>query len=142
MCCALTTIICGYDKTLKEIQRRYWFPNMRKRITDHLENCFTCIMANRFEGETHLYPLPKTPLEAVHVDHFGLLQEAEKKYKHLSSGGRVHAYTRTLGCARPNQQIRKTIAALRNFRHVWQTGRNNFGPWDHFHVPGIRGFRR
>lgn len=68
---------CVYDKTLKGIQRWYWFPNLRKRVADHLENCLTCIISNtapnRFEGESHLYPLQKVAMEAVHVDHFGPL---------------------------------------------------------------------
>lgn len=44
---------------------------------------------NRFERETHLYPLLKT-LEILHVDHFGPFQKFENNYKHIL----VDAYTR------------------------------------------------
>jgi len=107
---------CGYEKTLKGIQRWYWFPNLRKRVADHLENCLTCMMANaapnRFEGESTLYPLPKTPMDAVHVDHFGPLQEAEKKFKHILVV--VDAYTRfTWLRATKSTSSKETITALR-----------------------------
>lgn len=78
---------CGVEKTLEGIKQNYWFPNMRKKIYDYVENCLTCVMANssanRFEGETHLFPAPKAPLDLLHVDHFGPLQETENKFKHV-----------------------------------------------------------
>jgi len=38
---------------------------------------------NRFENDTQLYPLPAVPLEILHADHFGPLQETEDNYKHI-----------------------------------------------------------
>lgn len=87
---------CALEKTLRGISQQYWFPTMRKRIADYLENCFTCVMANssmnRFEGETHVFPQANTPMDIIHVDHFGPLQETESKFKHILV--MVDAFTR------------------------------------------------
>jgi len=78
---------CGAEKTYEAIKVNYWFPHMRKTIYNFVENCLTCLMANdsthRLEGETHLYPTPDKPLEILHTDHFGPLQETRKGYKHI-----------------------------------------------------------
>lgn len=77
----------GIKKTLQGIKQNFWFPLMRKRIYDYIKNCFTCLMANnsanRFKNETQLFPLPKTPMEILHMDHFGPLEESEDNYKFL-----------------------------------------------------------
>jgi len=60
---------------------------MRKRITDYIENCITCVVANsapqQKEGEISLFAPAERPMETVHVDHFGPLQETEKRYKYI-----------------------------------------------------------
>lgn len=60
---------------------------MRKHVHHYIENCLTCLTANsspnRFEHETQLVPLPKAPLEIIHADHFGPLQETINGYKHV-----------------------------------------------------------
>jgi len=38
---------------------------------------------HRLEGETHLYPSSNKPLEILHADHFGPLQETAGKYKYI-----------------------------------------------------------
>jgi len=77
----------GVEKTYQGILKNYWFPSMRQKIFEYISNCFTCIMsneaANRKERETSLYPLPKDPMEILHIDHFGLLQETSDRYKHV-----------------------------------------------------------
>lgn len=47
---------------------------------------------NRFERESQLYPLPKVPLDALYVDHFGPLQETPEKYKYILVA--IDAFTR------------------------------------------------
>lgn len=37
---------CGPEKTVKSIQKTYWFLTMRKRVHEHVENCITCLIAN------------------------------------------------------------------------------------------------
>lgn len=78
---------CGLDKTINGISSNFWFPSLRKKVHDYIENCLTCLMANssqhRFEGEDHLHPSAKTPLEVLHIDHFGPLKETDDNYKHI-----------------------------------------------------------
>jgi len=77
----------GQTKTHEGISQNYWFPSMRKKIYQYVNNCFTCIMSNdsnnRMEGETSLYPAPKSPMDTLHVDHFGPLQETRDNFKHI-----------------------------------------------------------
>jgi len=65
-------------KTYEGMAQNYCFPSMRKKVHNYVNN-FACIMTNdstnRLEGETSLYPAPKVPLEILHLDHFGPLQE-------------------------------------------------------------------
>jgi len=78
---------CGLEKTYQGIQETYWFPSMRKKIKEYIENCVTCLIANaspnRFEGELQSEYSPKSPFEIIHIDHFGPLQETNKKYKYV-----------------------------------------------------------
>jgi len=39
--------------------------------------------ANKNERETSLYLMPKSPMEVLHVDHFGSLQETSDRCKHV-----------------------------------------------------------
>jgi len=78
---------CGREKTYQRLNHTYWFPSMRKRIYNYIENCFTCIMANnvknRFEGESTLYPAPNTIMEILHLDHFGPLTETRDHFRYI-----------------------------------------------------------
>jgi len=86
----------GRVKTFEGIAQSYWFPSMRKKIYDYVDNCFVCIMAedsmNRFEGETSLHPAAKAPMQVIHLDHFGPLPETRDRFKHILIA--VDAYTR------------------------------------------------
>lgn len=78
---------CDLQKTIESISQNYWFPTMRRRIKEYIENCFTCLISNSstnsFERETQLYPLPTMPQEILHLDHFGPLQETTDNFKHI-----------------------------------------------------------
>lgn len=37
---------CGVEKTVKGLAQNYWFPSMRKRVINYIDNCLTCITAN------------------------------------------------------------------------------------------------
>ncbi|KMQ85932.1 hypothetical protein RF55_15252 [Lasius niger] len=49
----------GYEKTIQGIKQSYWFPRMRKRVLNYIENCLVCLTANsaanRLESETRFY---------------------------------------------------------------------------------------
>jgi hypothetical protein len=87
---------CGLEKTFQGIHETYWFPSMRKRIRDYIENCVTCLMADssahRFEGQMQIEPLPKALFERIHVNHCGPLQETSDSHKYIFAV--VDAYTR------------------------------------------------
>lgn len=66
---------CGLEKTFEGIFSTYWFPSMRKRIRDYIDNCLICVMANSSsnvrEGEMQVLQMPTEPFRIVHADHFG-----------------------------------------------------------------------
>lgn len=78
---------CGFDKTFNGIYTTYWFPSMRKRVRDYIDNCLICITANASthakEGDLELVSTPTKPFKILHVDHFGPLQETEEGYRHI-----------------------------------------------------------
>lgn len=37
---------CGQEKTYQSLYKSYWFPSMRKRIRDYIDNCIICVTAN------------------------------------------------------------------------------------------------
>lgn len=101
---------------MQGISQRYWFPGLRKRIADYLENCLTCIMfnsaLNRFEGESHLFPAANVPMETLHVDHFGPLQETGTKCKYILVI--VDSFTRfTWLCATKTTSAKEAISQLK-----------------------------
>lgn len=76
---------CGPEKTFRGISATYWFPAMRKKIIDYIENCIVCILANTSsharEGEMQLMPSASKPFEVLHMDHFGPLQVTDEGYR-------------------------------------------------------------
>ena len=78
---------CGAEKTYQGIFTQYWFPSMRKRIRDHIDNCIICLMANTGsqarEGQLNEVKTASKPFEIIHVDHFGPLPATNKGSKHV-----------------------------------------------------------
>lgn len=79
---------CGFEKTYQGVHGSYWFPAMRKKIRDHIDNCITCLYANsstnRLEGESQIDNFsPTKPFEIIHIDHFGPLQESPNGWKYI-----------------------------------------------------------
>ncbi|KMQ86352.1 retrovirus-like pol polyprotein, partial [Lasius niger] len=74
---------CGTGKTFQGISANYWYPSLRKKIRDYVENCLICIMANTSvndrEGEMQLTENVSIPFSVLHTDHFGLLKETPKE---------------------------------------------------------------
>lgn len=83
---------CGLEKTFESIHESYWFPSMRKRIKDYINNCITCLMANAsphsYEGEMQVVEGPKLLFETIHMDHFGPLQQTEENFKICTKNNR------------------------------------------------------
>jgi len=78
---------CGTEKTLQGIRSNYWFPSMRKKIVNHIENCLTCLYSNSSphvnEGTLQVTPCVTLPFQLVHTNHFGPLIESCEGFKHI-----------------------------------------------------------
>lgn len=77
----------GLEKVLELISRTYWFPGMKMKIRNHIDNCLKCIEFNpksgRPEGFLHSIPQGNLPFECVHIDHYGPLQQTGYKNKYV-----------------------------------------------------------
>lgn len=77
----------GLDRTLEKIQRYYYFPGMRKYVSNHLRMCLECILAKHKVGkqEGYLNPIPpgKRPFEVVHCDYLGPFVTSSKGNKYI-----------------------------------------------------------
>lgn len=67
---------CGIKKAVQGINSNYWFPSLRKKVFDYIDNCLTCLMnnssANSREGEIQISDYSSVPFLHLHVDHFPL----------------------------------------------------------------------
>jgi len=75
--------------------------------------------SNRLEGETHLYPSANNPMEIIHIDHFGPLQETESKHEYILVI--VDSYTRfTWLCATKSTSAKETISHIKSIFDVFE----------------------
>ncbi|KAL3203294.1 hypothetical protein MRX96_053258 [Rhipicephalus microplus] len=69
----------GVEKTRDLIQRKYWWPSMRKDIREYVDSCHTCqtINARTTRNEGCLTPrdIPTEPNAVISLDHMGPLNE-------------------------------------------------------------------
>ena len=77
----------GVDKTLYGILSHYWFPNLKIKVRNYIDNCVKClsysIAAGKTEGEMLIYEKETIPFQTVHIDHFGPLAETIDNFKHI-----------------------------------------------------------
>jgi len=77
----------GIDKVVGNVVKTYWFPNMREKVKEYIQNCLRCIEfsppSGRAEGFLHSIPKKKVPFATNHIDHFGPLEKTGKGYRHL-----------------------------------------------------------
>lgn len=78
---------CGVEKVAQGILANYWFPSLRKRVRDHIDNCLICLMAdtsvNSREGDMQITDAPTSPFVIIHIDHFGPIIESSNGFKHI-----------------------------------------------------------
>lgn len=78
---------CGIEKVVQGISVNYWFPSLRKRVRDYVDNCLTCLMANvssnSREGEMQISDTPSSPFIILHLDHFGPISDSSDGFKHI-----------------------------------------------------------
>jgi len=78
---------CGIERTIQGIIQNYWFPTLRKKVKDYVNNCIVCIVSNTSknlrEGKMQIIDIPNLPFKIIHCDHFDLLLETKEGYKHI-----------------------------------------------------------
>lgn len=76
----------GINKVTELIEKSYWFPQLRAKVKNHIENCLKCITfsnkSGRKEGYLHNIPKPDRPFEMLHIDHYGPINGNDHR-KHL-----------------------------------------------------------
>ena len=76
----------GIEKTFEIIKKNYYYPDMKKKITVHVQNCCKCIAYNppygKKEGEINVIPKGDKPFETLHTDHLSIIDKrvTSKKY--------------------------------------------------------------
>lgn len=77
----------GIDKTIQGIMGHYWFPCLKLKVRQYIDNCVTClsysIAAGKPEGELQIFEKDDVPFGTIHVDHFGPLETTIDKYKYI-----------------------------------------------------------
>ena len=76
----------GVDKTIKSIEKFYYFAGLKRYVRHHVSMCLECILAKRKvgpgAGELHSIPPGSGPFEIVHADHLGPFP-ASAGYTHI-----------------------------------------------------------
>ena len=77
----------GVDRMEDSMRLKYWFPNMRQHITNHVNGCLLCKLrkTDKRQGRipTKRYPISSRAFERAHCDLCGPFQETIRGYKYL-----------------------------------------------------------
>lgn len=77
----------GIDKTMHGIMGHYWFPCLKLRVRQYIENCVKClsysITGGKPEGELEIFEKIASPFHMIHIDHFGPLETTEDGFKYI-----------------------------------------------------------
>lgn len=77
----------GINRTVEQITRSYWFPNLTKKVTEFIQKCLKCMIFQpkdgKKEGLIHLFDKYEIPFHTVHVDHLGPLELTKKGFRHI-----------------------------------------------------------
>lgn len=121
------THINGY-RMEKMIRQDYQIDDLSKHIKKLINNCVTCILANKKRGkqEGWLHPIDKhdIPLHTYHIDHIGPMETTTKKYKHIlvvTDGFTKFTWLypcKTTACAEAIQKLTIQQAAFGNPRRI------------------------
>jgi len=61
----------GRDKMIDAIGKSYWFPNMKSKVSDHVQNCLKSIAyspkVGKGDGYLHSIPKGNKPFEVIHM---------------------------------------------------------------------------
>jgi len=73
------------EKTIYSILSHYWFPCLKLRVRQYIENYVKCLTfslaAGKTEGELLIIKKDEIPFKTLHLDHFGPLEETADGFK-------------------------------------------------------------
>lgn len=108
----------GIDKVCEIVQRHYWFPNLKKKVTTHVRNCLKCIAfsptSGKVERKLHGESKEGTPFEVMHIDHTGPIDNrvVAKKYIFVT----IDAFTKFVKLyATKTTNSREVIECLKHY---------------------------
>jgi len=112
----------GANKTLALLQEAYWFPNMKSKIREHINNCTKCITFSRTSGKAegllHNILKENVPFSTVHVDHFGPVNKSNALKKHVLLI--VYAFRKFVKLyAVKTTASRETIKCLKDYFNIY-----------------------
>lgn len=77
----------GRDKTIKGIMEHYWFPCLKMKVCQYINNCIKCLSYSMvIEGSRdsmQIVEKDKVPYKTLHLDHFGLLEETVDRFAYI-----------------------------------------------------------
>lgn len=77
----------GIDKTIYDILGYYWFPCLKLRVRQYIDNCVKYltipIAAGKPEDKIQLFERGSFPFRTLHLDHYGPLETITDGYKHV-----------------------------------------------------------
>lgn len=103
----------GVNKCCEQIKSHYWFPLMKEKVQNYIENCIRCIMHSVPPREQrNLHPIPKKPIpfDTLHIDHYGPLPNITSKKRHIL--GLSDAFTKFVKLYAVNTTSAKEVIAV------------------------------
>jgi len=77
----------GVEKTFARVAERYWWPNVRKSVKNHVLSCLYCQIHKHTTGLTagKLRPIspPELPFDLVGIDHLGPFHPSPSENRHI-----------------------------------------------------------
>jgi len=71
----------GIEKTYDSVIKSYWFPDMKRKITEYIWNCLKCISftpsEDKQEGYLHCTPKGQLSFEIYHIDYYGPIDKEQ-----------------------------------------------------------------
>jgi len=69
------------------ILSHYWFPCLKLRVRQYIENCVKCLIhslaAGKSKGEMQIIEKDEIPFKTLHLDHFGPLEETADRFRYI-----------------------------------------------------------
>ena len=101
----------GITKVYETLRKSYWFPDMKNKFTDHINNCCKCIAftmtSGKIEGNVNVIRKGDKPFEMLYVYQIDIFNSRVKAKKHilvLMAHILVHSLN-SLSCTHKNHEV-------------------------------------